>query len=88
MSAKAKAIKAATRALGPNASAIVFGTFVRGYMVGHAAHTRSANKRLQPFISKAIEELKVVEREIGVPSKALALLGCSSQGEGGSRNGA
>lgn len=81
MNTKSKAIKAAQRALGPNSPAIVFGAYVRGYMVGHAAHTRSANKRLQPFINKAIEELKIVEREIGVPSKALALFGCSSQGE-------
>lgn len=46
MSTKAKAIEAASRALGPNASAIVFGAFVRGYMAGHAAHTRWANKTI------------------------------------------
>lgn len=76
MSVKTKAMDAAAACNGGPA-------FVRGYMAGHAAHTRSANKRLQPFINKAIEELKIVEREIGVPSKALALIGCSSEGEHG-----
>lgn len=74
MNTKAKAIQAAERALGPISSAPVFSAFVRGYMAGHAANVRSANKRLQPFISKAMEELKTVEREIGVPSQALMLL--------------
>lgn len=45
-SVKAKAIEAAEKALGPNSSAIVFGGFVRGYMAGHAAHTRWANKTM------------------------------------------
>lgn len=80
MNVKARAIKAAERALGQASSAIVFGGFVRGYMIGHNAHTRAANKRLQPFISKAIEELKVVEREIGVPSEALKLLRAHDNG--------
>lgn len=31
----------------------------------------------ESFVLKAIEELRVVELEIGVPSKALQLLGCS-----------
>lgn len=51
-----------------------YDAYVSGYMAGHAAHTRSSSKRLQPFISKAIEELRIVEREIGVPSQALKLL--------------
>jgi len=31
----------------------------------------------ESFVLKAIEELRVVEMEIGVPSKALQILGCS-----------
>jgi hypothetical protein len=46
MNTKAKAIEAAERTLGPNSPAIVFGAFVRGYMAGHAAHTRWANRNM------------------------------------------
>lgn len=38
-------------------------------------------KLLEPpasFVTKAIEELRTVEREIGVPSEALTMIGCSS----------
>lgn len=35
----------------------------------------------ESFVLKAIEELKTVELEIGVASKALQLLGCSQIGE-------
>ena len=49
MNTKAKAIEAAERALGPNSPAIVFGAFVRGYMAGHAAHTRWANKKVEEY---------------------------------------
>ena len=52
--------------------------FRTGYMAGHAACVRSTNKRILPFTSKAIEELRIVEREIGVPSEALKLWGCSA----------
>lgn len=78
MTTKAKAVKAAEHALGPNSLAIVFGAFVRGYMAGHAASIRSGNKRILPFHTKAIEELRIVEREIGIPSEALKLIQCSS----------
>lgn len=40
----------------------------------------------ESFVLKAIEELRVVELEIGVPSKALQLLGCS-QINGGAEHG-
>lgn len=48
--------------------------FVNGYMAGHAAHTRSASKRASEFREIAVAELKAVEKEIGVPSKALKLI--------------
>jgi hypothetical protein len=73
---KKKAEKSAERCIPlgiDNRTARIF-AFREGYMAGHAACVRSANKRLGPFINKAVEELKIVEREIGVPSEALKLL--------------
>lgn len=32
---------------------------------------------VEPFVTKATEELRVVEREIGAPSEALKLLGAA-----------
>jgi len=39
----------------------------------------------ESFVLKAIEELRTVELEIGVPSKALQLLGCSQISAGDDR---
>lgn len=49
MNTKAKAIQAAKRALGRNAHPPLFTAFVRGYMAGHAAETRWANKVISKY---------------------------------------
>lgn len=40
---------------------------------------------VEPFVTKATEELRAVEREIGVPSEALKLIASAQGKEGGQK---
>jgi hypothetical protein len=66
---------------------LIISWFVKGYMTGHAAHTRWANKRHHEWADVATKELKVVEREIGVQSKALKMIYQSSIKDANTPNG-
>jgi hypothetical protein len=66
---------------------LIISWFVKGYMTGHAAHTRWANKRHHEWVDVATKELKVVEREIGVQSKALKMIYQSSIKDANAPNG-
>lgn len=66
---------------------LIVSWFTKGYMTGHAAHTRWANKRHHEWADVATKELKVVEREIGVQSKALKMIYQSSIKDANATNG-
>lgn len=75
---KARTAAEAIIPLGMPERELIISWFVKGYMTGHAAHTRWANKRHNEWREVATKELKAVEREIGVPSKALKMIYQSS----------
>jgi hypothetical protein len=83
---RAKPLRPLSR-LGCSDRELIIRWFTKGYMTGHAAHTRWANKRHNEWREVATTELKAVEREIGVPSKALKMIYQSSIKDANAPNG-
>lgn len=84
---KARTAAEAIIPLGMPDRELIISWFVKGYMTGHSAHTRWANKRYNEWREIATKELKVVEREIGVPSEALKMIFQSSIRDANTPNG-